>query len=206
MSSDRIDAILHFWFGDLDEIGMPQPEQFKKWWAKNPDFDRKIENLFLKDLGNADAGEYQTWLTQTRGQLAQILLFDQFPRNIFRDQEQMYAYDDKGLELSKAMVDSEAHLELPGICTTFALMPLMHSEKIEDQDRCVSEFEKLVAHYSKENKFERLTQEFSQNLKFAHQHRDIITRFERFPHRNEILGRESSAKEIEFLKQPGSSF
>ena len=176
------EEILNFWFKEC------KPEQ---WFKKNEDFDQMIENRFSIAIENAIAGNLDKWEDTKTGCLALIILLDQFTRNVFRDTPRAFAGDKRALALSQLCCDKD-YLNNPDVQRRqFMLMPMMHSENLAVQDAALPLFKK----YASEKDYE-----------YAEKHRDIIARFGRFPHRNVILGRKSSNEELEFLKQPGSSF
>ena len=131
-----------------------------------------------------------------------MLLLDQIPRNIFRHTGHMFATDGLAQQASLALLDGPLWTQLPPIHRYFVLMPLMHSEQLAHHDRAVEGFEGLVA--ATEGKAR--SEAYRQGLLYEHKHRDIVARFGRYPHRNELLGRPSTEEERAFLTQPGSSF
>ena len=176
------EEILNFWFKEC------KPEQ---WFKKNEDFDKMIENRFSFVIENAIAGYLGNWEESETGCLALIILLDQFTRNVFRDTPRAFAGDKRALALSQLCCDKD-YLTNPDIQRRqFMLMPMMHSENLAVQDAALPLFKKYAS---------------VKDYKYAEKHRDIIVRFGRFPHRNVILGRKSTNEELEFLKQPGSSF
>lgn len=192
--------VLHRWFGPLDADGLATAEKQRHWWTKDPDFDATLKRDFGDWVRAALRGRLEHD-GSTDAQLAQIVLLDQFTRNIYRDQVEMYSGDAAALELCHSLIQSPAMLELPLSHGFFAHMPLMHSEEISDQEHCVTAMERLLARSGQNAR--GLAGAF---VKFAISHRDIVARFGRFPHRNAILGRSSSKEELTFLKRPGSSF
>ena len=175
-----VDEVLNFWFNECT------PEQ---WYKKNVDFDALIFRRFETAVSAALKGEVEASQTDLKGCLASILMLDQFTRNIFRNTPKAFLGDKKALELSLICHDKEYLQHGNPTYRQFMLMPMMHSEDIAIQDQSL---------------FKDFTSE--RIYGYAIKHRDIIQRFGRFPHRNEILGRISTEVEIEFLKQPGSSF
>ena len=176
------EEILNFWFKEC------KPEQ---WFKKNDDFDQLIGKNFSNTIDDAIGGKMDGWEYTETGCLALIIVLDQFTRNVFRDNQRAFVGDNKALVLSHKCSD-KGYLQNPDINRRkFMLMPMMHSENINVQDTALPLFKK----YASEKDYE-----------YAEKHRDIIARFGRFPHRNVILGRKSSNEELEFLKQPGSSF
>ena len=178
-----MDDVLTFWF---------QAIQPKQWWVAEPEFDALLRERFLDLLHRAAAGELFSWRSTAAGRLAEILVLDQFSRNIHRHTPQAFAQDAMALVLSQEAVAAGALAELTDpMERAFLLMPYMHSES-------------RLIHAQAEPLFEAHTP--ANNLDFERRHRTIIDRFGRYPHRNQILGRSSTEEEIEFLKQPGSSF
>ena len=183
-----IDAVMPFWFGpDWPDPAMAyQP----RWFEKNADFDAEIRHRLGPLHDAAAAGGHDTLVTTPRGAVAQVILLDQVPRNLFRDDARAFATDAKARALTRTALDRGWDSDLPPFERLFLYLPLEHSENLADQDRCVA----LMAD---------LGEPF---LDYAEKHRVIIARFGRFPHRNGALGRESTPEERDFLTQPGSSF
>ena len=176
------EEILNFWVKDC------KPEQ---WFKKNEDFDQMIEKRFFGTIEDAIEGKLDRWKETETGCLGLIILLDQFTRNVFRDTPRAFTGDNRALALSQLCCNKD-YLTNPDVHRRqFMLMPMMHSENLAVQDAALPLFKK----YSSEKYYE-----------YAEKHRDIIARFGRFPHRNVILGRKSTNEELEFLKQPGSSF
>lgn len=199
--SDRIDDILDFWFGELDEHGCASPNQRKLWWTKSDEFDATIRSRFLPDYEAIVAGDRDAWRNSARGALATIIVLDQFSRNMFRGTPKMFAADELAREACCEGLDAELDRELGFDERVFFYMPLEHSESMDDQERCHSVFADL-----RDEAPENLRADADYYLDFVHRHRVIIERFGRYPHRNEILGRTSTAEERAFLEEPGSSF
>ncbi|MRI34989.1 DUF924 domain-containing protein [Endozoicomonas sp. OPT23] len=197
MKQNNYQDVLDFWFE-----GEPLGElQMSRWWKKDLEQDELIADKFGYLVERIYSGECDKWLQTAEGRLAAIICLDQFPRNIFRGSGQSFAYDEKALELSLAGV-AAGHLEqLDNLRQPFFIMPMMHSEKSSVQEQCVELFEKLVA--DSDSIFQK---SLKNNLDFAIRHRDIVLRYGRFPHRNELLQRRSSPEELAFLSRPGSSF
>jgi uncharacterized protein (DUF924 family) len=185
------DAILDFWFADPE--GTAQ-EPRKVWFAKDPSFDQDIRDRFLPYYYQAARGEFESWQDSAAGSLALIVLLDQFPRNMFRGQAQSFATDHQALRIAKTAIAQGFDQVLPPLQQTFIYMPLMHSEVLDDQQQCVDLFHQMGA------------RDFQNSHNFAIRHRDIIQQYGRFPHRNAILGRDSTPAELKFLQEPGSSF
>ncbi len=194
MTDARAEQILHEWFGDLDERGRATSDKEARWWRKDPDFDAYLRRTYEDDVQRALAGELDGWAATPRGTLALVILLDQIPRNIYRGTGAMYRGDPRALEVVDAALARGDDAVLVGHERQFLYMPLMHAEDLAAQERCVA-------------LFERLRDEAGIDAKdFAVRHRDIVARFGRFPHRNDLLGRETTPEEAAFLEEPGSSF
>ena len=198
---DRIDTIWSFWFGRLDALGCASPEQRKRWWTKSDEFDQTIKSAFRADYDAIVMGQREMWRSSPRGALAYIIVLDQFSRNMFRGAPQMFAADPLAREACQTGLRERYDAELAFDEKVFLYLPLMHSEDLSDQRQCVGLFQAMV-----ERAAEALKGDAEYYLDFAERHHAIIERFGRFPHRNEILGRVSTADEAAFLKEPGSSF
>jgi uncharacterized protein (DUF924 family) len=188
------EAVLDFWFGPTDA---PR----KEWFVRSDAFDADITQRFGPLTQAALRGDCAAWDdTTATGRLATILVLDQFTRNIFRGTPRAFAGDAQALALARQLIDSGQHLALPPLRRWFAYMPLEHAEHLPTQDDCVQRFIALAADAGPHS------EALAGALDYAERHRAVIRRFGRFPHRNEILGRESTPEEVEFLKQPGSRF
>lgn len=174
--------ILSFWFH-------PQHRPF--WFAKSDDFDHQIRKNFLQLHHQATQAELWSWRTTAEGRLAEIIILDQFSRNLYRDQAQAFAYDGMALMLAQEAINQQLDTQLSPEQRSFLYMPFMHSES-------------KVIHESALQIFQNLGNPI--NLDFEKKHKVIIDRFGRYPHRNAILGRQSTPEELEFLTQPNSSF
>ncbi len=192
--------VLSFWFGPADPAH-PHGESRAAWWKKDPAFDEQIRDRFGAAVEDASQGRLGDWAQTPSGALAQIILLDQFSRNLFRGDPLTWAQDGRCQELCLAALDRGDDQKLPHLRRLFLYMPLMHAEDAGMQERCVALFDALPKDAPAE-----LKQTLSGNLRFAEIHRDIVVRFGRFPHRNAILGRESTPEEIAFLNEPDSSF
>jgi uncharacterized protein (DUF924 family) len=197
----KIHTVLDFWFGANPDDAAAAKEQAALWWSKNKAIDDEIRRRFGDQVRAAANGALDDWLATARGRLASIILLDQFPRNIYRDTARAFSYDAKALAISLEGLEQGMDKELRPIERVFFYLPLEHSEFLAHQERSVKCFGDLVASVPAEQK--RI---FAEYLDYAMRHRDTIARFGRFPHRNKILGRESTAEESAFLTEPGSSF
>jgi len=176
------DAIIKFWFEETDP---------KFWWKKDTDFDQIIAERFEVSHHMAIQGRLSSWRESASGRLAEIIIIDQFSRNLYRDSPLAFAYDGQALALAQEAVQSKADQELETRQKAFLYLPFMHSESREAHETALTLFK---------------APGLESNYDFELKHKVIIDRFGRYPHRNEILGRQSTAEEIEFLKEPGSSF
>ncbi|MGB5959664.1 MAG: DUF924 family protein [Coleofasciculaceae cyanobacterium] len=185
--------ILDFWFGTPDNADYEQ--QRKIWFTKNPEFDEEVRSHFTSQYQQAATGQLDDWKTSPQGCLALIILLDQFPRNMFRGQLKAFATDSQALAYAQHAITQGFDQELLPLQRWFVYMPFEHSENIEHQYQSLELFKKL-----------RDQENLTEPLDYANRHFKVIERFGRYPHRNEILGRETTPEEAEFLKQPGSSF
>ncbi len=192
------EELLNLWFG---EPGAPPLAQSSQWYKKSDAFDQTLRERFQSTLEAGVRGELAAWRTTPRGHLANIILYDQFSRNMFRNTPRSFAQDALALALSYEAFENGHYDQLASVERGFVLMPLMHAEDIVSQKRCITEFQKLAQEAPEE-----LVKFHTSNIGYAERHAAIIEKFGRFPHRNAILGRESTAEEVEFLQQPGSSF
>ncbi|MEM9844737.1 MAG: DUF924 family protein [Pseudomonadota bacterium] len=176
------DEVLSFW---LDEVGSD------RWYESSPQLDQDIRDRFLAAYERACEGTYALWLTYPSGTLAYLILMDQFPRNMFRDDARAFAMDRHALAAAKAAIHRGWDMRIDEPARQFFYLPLMHSENLCDQDRSV----RLI--------LERMPETGASNLLHARAHRDVIRQFGRFPHRNACLGRVSSHAETAFLASGG---
>jgi uncharacterized protein (DUF924 family) len=189
----RAGEVLDFWFGREDD---PEYGRFRnEWFRKDPAFDARVTRQFADLYEEAAAGNLDGWRDDAESCLALVIVLDQFPRNMFRGDGRTHAADWKALEASTYAVEHALDRELPAFQRMFLYMPFMHSEKVEDQRRSVELFERLAGEAGAPDV-----------VAYAVAHRNIVERFGRFPHRNEILGRETTPEETAFLTTEGSSF
>ena len=195
------EAVLEFWFpADTARANA-------LWWGKNEALDAEIDERFGALHRQACAGELDGWAETARGRLALIVLLDQFSRNLHRGDAKTYAHDAKATALALEGIDKGHDCELPPQQRMFMYMPLEHSEALAHQEQCVGLVEALAAEVAAEPDVDpERAKKFGDYVDYAIRHRDIVARFGRFPHRNEILGRDTTDEEAEFLTQPGSSF
>lgn len=176
------DQVLTFWYEELEPM---------QWFRKDPELDKEIEERFGATQRAASLGELADWRRTAEGRLAEIIVLDQFSRNIFRARPEAFANDITALVLAQEAVRIGADRQVVMERRMFFYMPFMHSESRLVHETALELFGQPGAEY---------------NYEYELKHKAIIDRFGRYPHRNKILGRQSTAEEIEFLKQPGSSF
>ena len=175
-------AVLDFWFKSIEP---------SSWWKKDADFDARIAKEFGALHAQAVNCELYAWRSTAQGRLAEIIVLDQFSRNVFRDTPQAFAADNLALALAQEAVRVNADKALTPIECSFLYMPYMHSESALIH-------ELAVVLYTKNG--------VQSNLDFELKHKEIIDRFGRYPHRNSILDRASTEEELAFLQQPGAGF
>jgi uncharacterized protein (DUF924 family) len=211
----RAEDILDFWFGSMDDDTPlnrevePFATHFRRWYGKSPEVDASIRSSFEPDFAEVTAKGRSwdetlgRWRSQPRGTLALTILLDQLPRNMYRGSPRMYAEDALGLLASEA-ARAEVTDDLPLVHRMFVSVPLMHVENLTLQERMLRDFQgfvELAATRSPQNvAFFRFAHDF------AKRHVDVIREFGRFPHRNALLGRTSTADEAAFLERPDAGF
>lgn len=171
--------IITFWFEEITP---------SDWFKKNSDFDQMLRDRFSTIHTKAKAGELSFWRDTAAGRLAEIIILDQFSRNMFRDMPAAFQTDSQSLTLAQEAIRAGADKQLPPVQRKFLYMPFMHSESLKIQEEGIELFTDLG---------------IEDNLKFMIAHRDVIAKFGRFPHRNAILGRESSAEELDYIQSGG---
>lgn len=174
--------IIDFWFDEINK---------SKWWTKDDEFDEHIRSRFSNIHSRAVKGELFQWRTTSLGMLAEIIVLDQFSRNMYRNTPKSFAYDLTALTLAQSAIAGGYDLQLDKEKRSFMYLPFMHSESLEIHDQAVVLFSKLGN---------------ESTLQFEYKHKEIIEKYGRYPHRNKILGRVSTPEETEFLKQPNSGF
>lgn len=193
---ERIEQVLSFWFAGAAEEG--RPAGVALWFGAGAEIDRLVERRFGRLVEQAKAGTLDAWAGTARGRLALILLLDQFPRNIHRDSKEAFAGDEKALGLCLDGLDDAMDEELAPLERAFFYMPAMHAEDADIQLTSVEIFGELARSAPPEH-----AETCAAFLKHAEKHREVVERFERFPHRNAILGRTSTSEEAAFLQQHG---
>ena len=192
-SGGEVREVLAFWFGEPGSAGYGKPRP--AWFRKDPDFDAQVRSRFLALHARAALGECERWRDDPDSLLALIVVLDQFSRNLYRDDPRAFSQDAAALDCARLMVERGWDAARLPVERQFAYLPFEHSEDLAMQDRSIELFSALEAFPETKG----LTE-------WAEKHRAIVRRFGRFPHRNAALGRESTAEEIAFLKEPGSSF
>lgn len=183
-------SILEFWFGS------PAGDYRKQWFRKDPTLDAQIKTRFMDVYWAMVASPPDRWLSTANASLARIVVLDQFARNMFRGTPQSFAADPQALATADLAIERGYDKQLLPVERLFLYMPFEHSEHLTHQNRSVAYFESLVLE----------APDLDHCLDYARRHRDVIAKFGRFPHRNEILERQSTEAELAFLKQPGSRF
>lgn len=187
--------VLDFWFLPIGAKG--HNTQRPEWFRKDDAFDEQIRSRFGATVEQALQGGLRNWDDEgAQGALARIIVLDQMPRNIFRGTPKSFAGDALALEAAMTLDNSGANQTLRAVQRVFAYLPFEHAESLAMQQRSVDLFDRLKSSATG----------FDETYDYARRHFDVIRRFGRFPHRNAILGRQSTLEEIAFLKQPGSSF
>ena len=193
--------LLHWWFGSAESPSEVAREKNGLWFGKKQSQDADAQQRFGDLVDQALAGELADWTDSPHGWLALVLLLDQLPRMIFRDTPQSFSGDTRAQQVVSDGLKREHDLALSPLQRTFVYLVLEHTESLQAQDEAVRRFTSLIA-LVPESERAYLTQ----TLDYAKKHRVVIERFGRFPHRNEVLGRESTQEEVAFLKKPGSRF
>lgn len=197
----QVQEILDYWFGPLQAGEVYPEDKAKQWFGGGNDIDNDIRHRFGEQVIAATKNELDDWKKTPKGRLALIILIDQFTRNIYRGTPEAFAYDCIAQELTLEGIDQKQDQVLLPIERVFFYLPLEHSESIDVQKISVQKFHDILPTVPPEQAFHFLSFE-----DYAWRHFKIIERFGRFPHRNKILNRESTPEEIEFLKDPNSSF
>lgn len=203
---DAARELRDFWFGPLP-LSRPQLESRMQFWftdsgsAELATRDAVIRQRFGALLERAAVGELDSWADGPRRRLSLILLFDQFPRNIFRGTARAFAFDARALQLALSGMQSGADAALDPVERIFFYMPLQHAESADVQDESIAAFRRLV-----DEAPQPLRAQFEEILKYAEMHRALVQRFGRFPHRNRLLGRLSTEQEQAYLRSDTAKF
>lgn len=197
----RAAEVLQYWFGDAAADAEVIATNGARWFRGGDAVDADIRARFSDLHAQAAGGQLDDWLATPRGRLALVIVIDQFSRNLFRGDARAFAHDARARDWVVDGLDAGADRALRPIERVFFYLPLEHSESLADQDRCVALFAAL-----RDEVPASLRAAFDGYLDYARRHRDVIARFGRFPHRNVVLGRTSTAEEAEYLRQPGAGF
>lgn len=191
---DKIHEILNFWFGNLGSADLPASDRTNLWFGENEVVKKQLE-LFQKEFDQATSGKLKQWEITPRGRLALILLYDQFPRYIFRRSSKAFAFDEEAQRLCADGLREKMDHSLTLIERVFFYMPLVHSENNDSQEKSIRLYQDLVTLSMSET-----TQIYQLFLAYAYAHFRVIKEFGRFPQRNKVLGRDSTEAEVAFLK------
>lgn len=191
-----IDTIIKYWIGDADTTPDAVKSKSKLWYRGGDTLDNDIRERFGALLTQAEAGALDHWRDVARGSLALIILFDQFSRNIYRGTDRAFRNDGKAITVADHALSENQHLSMGVVGCSFLLHPYHHAETLALQDLCVAGYEALMARTSTE--WHAQTQS---HLEYAVKHRKVIEQFGRFPHRNAVLGRESTEQESRYLEE-----
>ncbi|MDA0323833.1 MAG: DUF924 domain-containing protein [Verrucomicrobia bacterium] len=195
------DKILSYWFGELADDAECAAQMAALWWQKGEKTDCDIAARFGESLEIAMQGGLDDWSRDPRSLVALIILLDQFSRNIYRGTRRAFEQDTQAFELCRIGVDAGTDMDLRPIERVFFYLPLEHAESIEAQQQCVALYEQL-----RDDVEDAHRATFEGYVDYANKHREVIEKFGRFPHRNAILGRDSTPQELEYLAQPGAGF
>ncbi len=194
-------SIIEFWFGSSLSQKTTIEAKSPLWWKKSSETDAEILTRFEVDLIRFNKGELEHWKTSAEGWLALIILSDQFPRNMYRDSAKAFAYDELALALCLEGIERNLDTQLNSLQRVFFYLPLEHAESRAMQERSVMMQAQLLDSID-----DSLKKAFQGFYNYALAHQKVIEEFDRFPHRNRILGRHSSGAELAYLAQPGSGF
>lgn len=197
----RVDDVLVTWFG-IDPI--PSPDIVARWYRKDPGFDAELRARFFELYEEARRGELAAWRTHAHSAMALLVTLDQFPRNFFRDSPEAFATDAIALGLARDLLSSGRARELTYHQRAVAMLPFQHAEDRAAQAEGVAGYEALLAEATAASSPSAVISTLTQMVDYSRRHQVIVDRFGRFPHRNKVLGRDSTPEETEFLKQPGS--
>jgi uncharacterized protein (DUF924 family) len=198
IAPERALDILEFWFGHLPNPAFFPRDKLPIWFTATPEIDRQIRENFSQDVANAMRGDYNNWRDTPKGRLALILLLDQFPRHIYRQSPQSFMFDRMARAIVLEGMQKEDDKHLYPIERAFFYLPLEHAEDPDLQDLSVAAYQQLLAESPPPIK-----PQIQSFLQYAILHQQQIERFGRFPHRNEVLGRESTSEEAVFLNELG---
>ena len=193
--------VIDYWLGDAETDPSAARDRSKLWYGSSTEIDNQIRQKFGAALALAERGQLQQWQESPSGQLALVILLDQFSRNLYRGSKDAWQNDVRALELASSCVENNDHLNLSNIARVFLYHPYHHAESSITQEKAVLLLDEL---------YENASPEWRPSLKrfaeFTRSHSEIVRRFGRFPHRNKLLGRLSTAEEDEYLKENSSTY
>jgi uncharacterized protein (DUF924 family) len=195
-SSNNSEAIISYWLGSSDSNPAEFKTQQKLWYHSKPETDNYIRTAFESDLASAENGDLSHWRNTAEGCLALVILLDQFSRNLYRGTPAVYANDAQAQDVVVSLLERNGHLGFNIPARIIFYHPFHHAENLKFQRKAVSLFEEMLEHAPDEWR-----KSISGNLALIKSHRDIISNFGRFPHRNTILGRQSTPEECQYLQQ-----
>ncbi len=201
LMTEDYETIIEFWLGDVAAPSEALEHRSRRWFGADTELDREIEARFGDLLARWTDAAIAGWAATPRGRLGLIILLDQFSRNIHRGTERAFAFDHEALELSRSGIDAGMDQALEALERMFFYMPFQHAEHGETQLRSVALFESLAASSPAHQRGF-----FELSLEHAREHQHLIARFGRFPHRNRVLGRESTPEESAYLEGGGKTF
>ena len=199
-----IDDVLAFWFGAAGDSTTVAARQSALWWSKNSSLDADVKTRFGATIAAASSNQLDDWADTPEGMLALILLFDQLPRNSYRDTPQAFVFDALAQQCCHLGLALGFDQQLSLLQRVFFYLPLEHAEDPDDQDLAVHLLDTLASNVAKQEPAAKAI--FDNFANYGRRHQHLIQRFGRFPHRNLILARPSTAEEVAFLREPGSSF
>ena len=197
-NGSSVDDVLHFWFGRVEQTIIPTENRARIWFGDDPAVDEEIKSSYGSLLHGAINGALDTWVGKARGELALIIMLDQFSRHAFRDTEQAYASDAKALSICLQGLEQGHDHQLSLIERVFYYFPLLHSELLEHQEMSVEKYQMLP-----QMAFTETRVVFDSFVKFANHHYSLVQRFGRFPQRNIALARSSTPDELQYLQEMG---
>ena len=186
--------VIDYWIGDVDADPSSVPVKSKLWYGSSSKIDNEIRDQFGQSLQQAERNELEPWKTTIKGQLALVILLDQFTRNLNRGSEDAWKNDSLALKIAEEATSSEQHYSLSNFGRVFLYHPFHHSESIEAQQKAVHLFDELQQ--AAEEEWQKPLEGFTS---FVNNHSQIVNQFGRFPHRNKSLTRESTPEELEYL-------
>ena len=201
MSDPAYSAILDFWFDGALNNSATAVARLSAWFKQSDDFDAEIADRFGNLPQAARLGRLNHWLHSCEGTLAMILVLDQFPRNLFRDNPRAFAYDAFALSHAEKAIEQQYDRQLHPLAASFVYLPFEHAEHLPTQNRSVALYEDLLKRAPAD-----LYPIFEKFVDYAHSHRQVIERFGRFPHRNTVLGRSPTEEELDYLTSGGETY